>query len=213
MHVLLEQTIFYIFAALTVLSATMVILQSNPVRSVLFLVFTFFAAAVLWMLAYAEFLALILILVYVGAVMTLFLFIVMMLHVDQPFATLKHWLRFLPLAVILLGGMLGILWKVFPVQTFVKAAPEAVWMDGMPVQAAAASVQGSNTEAIGKVIFTEYVYVFEIAAVLLLSSIIAAITLILRKERRFGKRQDVTQQMMTDPRRQVRNVIMKSDKE
>lgn len=82
MHEWVIQAIFYIFALLTVLSAVMVISQNNPVRCVLFLVLTFFTSAVLWILAEAEFLALILILVYVGAVMTLFLFVVMMLNID-----------------------------------------------------------------------------------------------------------------------------------
>ncbi|HAT5042599.1 TPA: NADH-quinone oxidoreductase subunit J, partial [Legionella pneumophila] len=82
MHEWVIQAIFYVFALLTVLSAVMVISQNNPVRCVLFLVLTFFTSAVLWVLAEAEFLALILILVYVGAVMTLFLFVVMMLNID-----------------------------------------------------------------------------------------------------------------------------------
>ena len=95
MHELLPQVIFYIFAGLTLLSSFLVITQNNPVRCVLFLVLAFFCSAVLWLLVQAEFLALILVLVYVGAVMTLFLFVVMMLNIDIE-SMKSHFMRYLP---------------------------------------------------------------------------------------------------------------------
>ena len=97
MHALLVSVIFYIFAGLAVLSALLAVTQNNPVRCVLFLVLTFFSCAIVWLLAEAEFLGLILVLVYVGAVMTLFLFVVMMLNIDTE-SLRTHFRRYLPLA-------------------------------------------------------------------------------------------------------------------
>ncbi|MBI2785685.1 MAG: NADH-quinone oxidoreductase subunit J [Legionella longbeachae] len=108
MHEYLIQTIFYIFAAVAVASAFMVIIQDNPVRCVLFLVLTFFASAILWILVEAEFLALILVLVYVGAVMTLFLFVVMMLNIDVEIMK-SHYKRHLPFGLILVALLTGLL--------------------------------------------------------------------------------------------------------
>src|SRR3990167_8356692 len=102
MHDTLLHVIFYVFAGLTVCSALMVVTQSNPVRSVLFLVLAFFSSAVLWILVEAEFLALILVLVYVGAVMTLFLFVVMMLNIDIE-SMKKEMIKRLPFALLLVA--------------------------------------------------------------------------------------------------------------
>src|SRR5580704_11362291 len=123
MHDLLIEGIFYIFAILAVGSALMAISQSNPVRCVLFLVLTFFASAVLWILVEAEFLALILVLVYVGAVMTLFLFVVMMLNIDIE-SIKTHWLRYLPFALIIVALLTGLLMAALPVDSF-KAKVES----------------------------------------------------------------------------------------
>src|SRR4051794_12871027 len=113
MHESLIQTIFYIFAALAIVSAGLVISQNNPVRCVLFLVLTFFASAMLWILAEAEFLALILILVYVGAVMTLFLFVVMMLNIDTE-SMKGHFMRYLPFGLILVALLVSLLLIAIP---------------------------------------------------------------------------------------------------
>src|SRR3990167_4758349 len=106
MHMGLQQAIFYVFAALTVFSGLMVISQNNPVRCVLFLVLAFLSSAVLWLLVKAEFLALILILVYVGAVMTLFLFVVMMLNIDVE-SVKKDVLKRLPFGLLLVALLLA----------------------------------------------------------------------------------------------------------
>ena len=108
MHELLNQVVFYVFAALAVGSALMVISENNPVRCVLFLVLTFFASSVLWILVEAEFLALILVLVYVGAVMTLFLFVVMMLNIDIE-SMKSHFIRYLPFGLIIVALLVGLL--------------------------------------------------------------------------------------------------------
>ncbi len=117
MHEWVIQAIFYIFALLTVLSALMVISQNNPVRCVLFLVLTFFTSAVLWVLAEAEFLALILILVYVGAVMTLFLFVVMMLNIDIE-SMKSHLIKYLPFGLIIVALLTGLLMVAIPKDLF-----------------------------------------------------------------------------------------------
>ena len=120
MHELLLQVIFYVFAGLTVFSALMVITQNNPVRCVLFLVLAFFSSSILWILVNAEFLALILILVYVGAVMTLFLFVVMMLNIDIE-SMRTHFLRYLPFGLILVALLVGLLMVALPKDIFSSA--------------------------------------------------------------------------------------------
>lgn len=166
-----EKFLFYLFAAVTVIAATMVVTRRNPVHSVLFLVLTFVSTAALWMLLEAEFLAIVLVLVYVGAVMVLFLFVVMMLDIDV--AVLKaRFINYLPIglivAVTMLGEMLLVLVsKEFSAERFPK--PEAMPADY------------NNTESLGEVLYTVYMYPFEIAAVILLVAIIAAIGLTLRK--------------------------------
>jgi NADH-quinone oxidoreductase subunit J len=166
-----EKFLFYIFAAITVVSAGMVVTRRNPVHAVLYLVLAFVATAVLWMLLEAEFLAIVLVLVYVGAVMVLFLFVVMMLDVDQ--AALKaQFIRFLPLGLAIALVMLTLIVLVvgpanFGLEQFAKPAPQPA--------------DFSNTESLGKLLYTVYVYPFEIASVILLVSIVAAIRLTLRR--------------------------------
>ena len=117
MHELLLQVIFYVFAGLVVFSALMVITQNNPVRCVLFLVLAFFASSILWILVNAEFLALILVLVYVGAVMTLFLFVVMMLNIDIE-SMKGHFMRYLPFGLILVALLVSLLMVALPKNAF-----------------------------------------------------------------------------------------------
>jgi NADH-quinone oxidoreductase subunit J len=213
MHDLLIQVIFYIFAAIAVGSALMVITQNNPVRCVLFLVLTFFASAALWILAQAEFLALILVLVYVGAVMTLFLFVVMMLNIDVE-SMKTHFKRYLPFGLILVALLTGLLMVATPegsfkprveVQqnTFASSTPGF----GSNSQAAASS----NTEALGMVLYTDYFLAFELAAVLLLVAIVSAITLVHRGPRH-SKTQDIKKQIMTQSSDRVKLVSMKAEK-
>ena len=186
MHVLLQQVIFYIFSGMAVLSALMVIMQNNPVRCVLWLVFTFFASSVLWILMHSEFLALILVLVYVGAVMTLFLFVVMMLDIDVEVKATKVW-RYLPFGLMFIAALVGLLFVALSSQHFSQpnTLPTAV------------NAVLSNTEALGMVLYTDYFWAFELAAVILLVAIIATITLV-HREPRDSKRQNIVAQIMAD---------------
>lgn len=194
MQLSLVQAIFYIFSGLTVLSATMVVFQKNPVRCVLFLVLAFFSSAVLWMLAEAEFLALILVLVYVGAVMTLFLFVVMMLNIDTETTKSKIY-HYLPFGLIIVAFFVGLVLKALPVGGMVPVAVDLT----LP--------EISNTVQLGMVLYTDYVFAFEIAAILLLVAIVAAITLTHRVLSQ-AKRQNVVHQMMTQPEDRLKLVQM-----
>ena len=175
---------FYLFAAVTVASAFMVIAARNPVHSVLFLILAFVNAAGLFVLLGAEFLAMILVVVYVGAVAVLFLFVVMMLDVD--FAELKQgFLQYLPLGALIGVGVLIELVLVVSVWTF---APDHV------ARAAAATPQISNTAALGRVLYTQYVYFFQAAGLILLTAMIGAIVLTLRHKSGV-RRQDIATQV------------------
>jgi len=212
----LPQIVFYIFAAITVLSALMVITQNNPVRCVLFLVLTFFASAVLWILQGAEFLALILILVYVGAVMTLFLFVVMMLNIDVESIKIQY-RRYIPLGLIVVSFLVGLLVIAMPEHLFTpeyaatSTTASAPRCDNCDVAGKATSEPTlSNTQQIGMVLYTDYIYAFEIAAVLLLVAIISAVTLAHRHLAR-SKQQNIKNQIMTQRDDRVTLVSMKSE--
>lgn len=197
----LFQTIFYTSAALCILGAGLVVLQKNPVRAVLSLVFSFFMAAIIWLMANAEFLALVLVLVYVGAVMTLFLFVVMMLDIDKemekPFPFIIY-----PIAALFLMMFLGLVWYVMP-QDLLMHSVETI-KQIVPINSSL-----SNTEKIGAVLFTDYLSVLEIIAVLLLVAIIASITLVHRRPRHI-KRQNIRKQIMV--KKSERLKIIKSTK-
>ena len=170
---MLEQSIFYIFAALLVVSACLVISVRNPVHAALFLILSFFCSAAIWLILKAEFLAIALVLVYVGAVMVLFLFVVMMLDINV--STLREgFSRFLPV------GLLVALLMLVAMGLIVGTAQ--VTPDSGPVAGqVAAGIE--NTRLLGKVMFTEYIYPFEVAGAILLVAIIAAISLTMRKPR------------------------------
>jgi NADH-quinone oxidoreductase subunit J len=178
---------FYLFAGLAIASGFMVISARNPVHSVLFLILAFVNAAGLFLLMGAEFLAMILVVVYVGAVAVLFLFVVMMLDVD--FAALRQgFLQYLPVGAII-GGILFLellglagTWVINP------AALHA------PLTAIPSPDQVTNTEAIGRVLYTQYFYFFQAAGLVLLVAMIGAIVLTLR-ERVGVKRQDISRQV------------------
>ena len=176
--------LFYIFAAILLVSAAMVVSARNPVHSVLFLILAFFNAAALFLIAGAEFLAMILVIVYVGAVAVLFLFVVMMLDVD--FVKLRggiqrYWLvgaavgavLFIELAVVL-GG-----WQL---------APNAVRLRMSPVPSGV-----SNTEALGRILYTDYVFLFQTAGLILMVAMIGAIVLTLR-DRKTSRHQNIRRQ-------------------
>jgi NADH-quinone oxidoreductase subunit J len=198
---MLHSILFYVFATIMFGAALGVVFSRNPIHAVMFLVFTFFNAAILWLLAEAEFLAIVLVLVYVGAVMVLFLFVVMMLEVDIE-AAKRGLTRYAPLGIGL---------------AFVMAVEliNVIWLRGKLSDEAggfAPTPEGySNTEALGAVLYTEHVFAFEIAAVILLLAIIAAITLTMRK-RPGLKVQDVAKQVAVRAKDRIRVVKMDAEK-
>ena len=195
-----QAIIFYSFSAVLIGAALGVVFSRNPVHSAMFLVLAFFNSAVLWLLAEAEFLAIVLVLVYVGAVMVLFLFVVMMLDIKTELVR-EGWSRYTPL-----GLVVALLMVVELVQLiWLRSLPEGV------TGAFAANPEGyNNTKALGSVLYTEHVYAFEIAAVVLLIAIVAAITLTMRK-RPGLKKQDIAAQVATRAKDRVRVVKMKSE--
>ena len=194
--------LFYVFAAVLLFAAFRVITARNPVHAALFLVLAFFQAAAVWILLKAEFLAITLVLVYVGAVMVLFLFVVMMLDINLDSARKGFWKHF-PLA-----GTVG---------AVIALEMSYVLMGGFrePPQGASAPVAGqlgaqvSNTKELGKVLYSQYIYPLEIAAVILLVAIIAAIALTLR-ERKDSKRINPADQVRVKSTDRVRLVKMPS---
>ncbi len=181
---------FYIFAFITIASALMVITVRNPVHAVLFLILAFFNSAGLFVLLGAEFLAMILVVVYVGAVMVLFLFVVMMLDVD--FAEMRAgFMKYLPI-----GAAVGIILLVE--LTLVIGAwtitPQSMAQRAQPIPGG----EVTNTEALGAILYTDYVYFFELAGIILLVAMIGAIVLTLR-QREGVKRQDISAQVGRRP--------------
>jgi len=183
---MLQALAFYLFSAILIASAVMVIAARNPVHSVLFLILTFVNAAGLFVLIGAEFLAMILIVVYVGAVAVLFLFVVMMLDVD--FAELRQgFLQYLPVGVIV--GLVFLVELLLVVGSWI-ASPGVASAISAPIPPAA---QVTNTQALGRVLYTNYVHYFELAGVILLVAMIGAIVLTLRHKANV-KRQDISAQ-------------------
>jgi NADH-quinone oxidoreductase subunit J len=182
----LHAVFFYIFAFVAVASAFMVIASKNPVHSVLFLILTFFNAAALFLLTGAEFLGMILLVVYVGAVAVLFLFVVMMLDVD--FAELRSGvLQYAPV-----GALIGVILaaELIVVVGGSVLNPQAAKSITMPIPPVA---ERTNTAALGDVLYTNYVYFFQLAGLVLLVAMIGAIVLTLR-HRGYVKRQDINVQ-------------------
>jgi NADH-quinone oxidoreductase subunit J len=197
---MIVNVLFYVFGAILVGSALGVITARNPVHCALFLVFAFLNSAAIWMLLEAEFLAVTLVVVYVGAVMVLWLFVVMMLDVDIE-KLRQGFTRYAPIAALIALIVVAQIGLV-------------VWVRrlGLPeVAVPAPRPQGvSNTAELGQVLYTQYLYPFEIAAVILLVAIIAAITLTMRK-RPGQKVQDVSAQVAVRARDRVRIVKMDAE--
>lgn len=182
---MLQGLAFYLLATVAVVSGLLVVTARNPVHSVLWLILTFFSAAGLFVLLGAEFLAMLLIVVYVGAVAVLFLFVVMMLDVD--FVRLREgYARYLPIAGIVAAVLLAEMIMVSITVATTGAAKSAM----EPVALAAGT---TNTESIGRVLYTDYVYFFQAAGIVLLVAMIGAIVLTLRP-REGVRRQDLTAQ-------------------
>lgn len=199
---IVQELVFYAFSLVMVFAAVSVITVRNPVYSVLFLILAFFSAAAIWMLLEAEFLAIILIVVYVGAVMVLFLFVIMMLDINLvPFK--EGFIRYLPVAilvaVIMAIELLMVMWsrgrfgaEMFPIP-------------------AANSADYSNTRELGQLLYTNYLLPFEVAGIILLVAIVAAVALTLRT-RPGIKTQNPAEQVKARRDESVRLVKMKSEK-
>jgi NADH-quinone oxidoreductase subunit J len=193
--------IFYFFSAILVFAALRVITVRNPVHAALNLILAFFTAAGLWILLEAEFLAIVLVLVYVGAVMVLFLFVVMMLDINLDRLREGFW-KYMPVAVfvsvllmiemaVILGG------RYFGLEVMGKPSPHAA--------------DYSNTRELGRLLYTDYVYAFELAAVILLVAIVAAIALALRR-RKDSKFIDPAEQVKVKRDERLRIVKMAAEK-
>lgn len=196
-----KTALFYILSAILVIAALRVVTARNPVHAALFLVLAFFNASGLWLLLQAEFLAIALIVVYVGAVMVLFLFVVMMLDINLERLRQGFWGNLWlggPIALLMVAEMVAVL------------SARSFGLDAMPAPPVAAGV--SNTRELGKAIYTEYVYPFELAAVILLVAMIAAIMLTLR-HRKDTKRLNPSEQIAIRRKDRVRIVSMPSEKE
>lgn len=197
-----QQGLFYFFATISILSAIMMIVAKNPVRSVLSLIVTFFSMGALWVLLEAEFLAMTLVLVYVGAVMVLFMFVIMMLDIEYATIT-SGFTRYLPIGLcvsvlVAVGLIFAVGPQTFGLQHF--ALPKPLEPGTSPVT------------LLGTLLYTEYLYPFEIAGILLLVAIIAAITLTFRG-RQYRKTQNIAEQVRVRKEDRVRLVQMRSSKE
>ena len=181
---IVQSIMFYVFAALAVASGVLVVSSRNPVHSVLFLIAAFFNAAGLFVLIGAEFLAMILVIVYVGAVAVLFLFVVMMLDID--FAQLRSgFVRYFPIGALV--GFILLAELVLVIGSWVVAP-------GVPSPAAAGGVPLTNTRALGDILYTRYLFAFQAAGLILLVAMIGAIVLTLRR-RADVRRQSISAQL------------------
>ena len=196
-----EAILFYIFSVVLIGAAIGVVTARNPVHAVMFLVLSFFQSACLWILAEAEFLGIVLVLVYVGAVMVLFLFVVMMLDikVEEVKRSLnRYWVLAAAVALVMATEMVQLIW--LRGRTDIGAGDFVPYPEGY-----------SNTKALGAVLYTEHVYAFEIAAVILLLAIVAAITLTMRK-RPGLKVQNISKQVAVRAKDRIRIVKMDAEK-
>lgn len=197
----MSDVLFYVFAAILLISGLRVITAKNPVHAALFLVLAFVNAACLWLMLGAEFLALTLILVYVGAVMVLFLFVVMMLDVDME--SLRHgfWRNFpvaLTLGVVVLAEMLLVLLKNPILISVANADPQS---------------QISNSNKLGWVLYTQYSYPVELASMILLLGLVVAVALTLRKTDKMAKYQNIAKQVAVDSQTRVKLVNLPAEVE
>ena len=197
---MIEQTVFYIFSALLLMSAGLMITVRNPVFAALFLILTFFSSSAIWLLLEAEFLAIILVVVYVGAVMVLFMFVVMMLDINLS-AMREGFAKYLPIGVlvaILMALSMGLV---------INAGEFGLVSDSIQPH----SADYSNTSELGMALYTNYLYPFEIAGAILLVAIIAAIALTMRSPRS-TKTQKPGNQVAVKSTDRLRIVKMKVEK-
>ena len=195
---MLESLLFYAFALVLLVAALCVVTMRNPVHSALFLVLAFFTASAIWLLLRAEFLALTLMVIYVGAVMVLFLFVVMMLDINFERMREGFW-KNLPLALVI-GAIMMLEMGAMLWQRVWGTSPRVI------------GPGYSNTKELGRVLYTDYAYAFEVAAVILLVAIVAAIALTLRR-RKDSRYQDPAVQVRAHPAGRVRLVSMPAEKD
>jgi NADH-quinone oxidoreductase subunit J len=191
--------VFYFLSTVLVLAGLRVITSKNPVHAALFLVLAFFSAAGIWILLTAEFLAMLLVVVYVGAVMVLFLFVVMMLDINLERMRKGFW-SYLPFGALVGGLMVAEMWAVL------KAQYSEIAQSAVP----AAAANASNTKELGRILYTDYVYPFELAAVILLVAIVAAIALT-HRGLKTTKSTDPARQVAVKARDRMRVVQMKTE--
>ena len=198
---IIEQFVFYFFAGILLLSASMVVIMRNPIHAALFLVLSFFSSSAIWLLLHAEFLAIALVLVYVGAVMVLFLFVVMMLDINL--VTIREgFARYLPVGVIVAVLMVIAMGLVVGSDYFSSEHYMAIRSTGPDY---------SNTRELGQVLYTQYLYQFEIAGVILLVAIIAAISLSMSKQK-VTKSKHPEDQVFVKKQDRLRIVKMRAEK-
>ncbi|NWF35911.1 NADH-quinone oxidoreductase subunit J [Mariprofundus sp. KV] len=194
---MLETAFFYMFGGMSVLSGMGVVLARNTMHSVMFLIFCFFNASGLFFLLDAEFLGIILILIYVGAVMVLFMFVIMMLEVNA--AKLREgFLQYLPL-----GGMIAVVLMI----EFIAASSSGVFAESAMGAVTHMGQEVNNTKEIGQILYTRYLLGFEIAAIILLVALIGAVVLTIR-ERKDAKYQNMSAQVKVRREDRVRKVSM-----
>ena len=197
---MIEQIIFYLFGGILLLSAAMVVVMRNPIHAALFLVLSFFASAAIWLLLQAEFLAITLVLVYVGAVMVLFLFVVMMLDINL--VTLREgFAKFLPIGITVAVLMVTAMGLVVGADYFMSDTYMAIKSVGQDY---------SNTKELGMTLYTEYLYQFEVAGAILLVAIIAAISLSMNKSK-ITKSKKPEDQVFVKKQDRLRIVKMQSE--
>ncbi|MDM8546160.1 NADH-quinone oxidoreductase subunit J [Candidatus Venteria ishoeyi] len=192
--------IFYLFAGILIFAGTRVITVKNPVHAAMFLVLSFFSSAAIWLLLEAEFLAMTLVLVYVGAVMVLFLFVVMMLDINLTVLR-EGFARYFPV-----GALVG---SLILIEMLLLVGPNYFGLDKFQVPDTASTVP--NTVALGRVLYTEYLYAFEIAAVILLVAMVAAIALTMRSKRQ-NKYQDPARQVEVSAHDRLKVLKMPAEK-
>ena len=197
----MQQLLFYIFSLAAIVMAVMMVCSRNPVRAALFLVFTFVAVCPLWLMLEAEFLALVLVFVYIGAVMTLFLFVVMMLNLEQV-GSREGFVKLLPVKFLIFALLLAVIFYVLSSSHFAAFHP---------LQWFAHKADYSNTEALGLVLYTRHALAFELAAVILLVAIVAAISLAFRGLRK-RRTQRPGEQVKVRPEDRVTLVSMPAEK-
>lgn len=199
---MLTTYLFYLFAASLLACAYGVITSKNAVKSVLFLISCFLFAAALWVLLEAEFLAFALVVVYVGAVMVLFLFVIMMLNLDRVHQRVGF-VRYWPVAALVGALLAGLLILVL--------GPQQFGLSRFPAPAPMPASY-SSIKTLGLTLFTQYVYPFELAGLILLVAMIAAITLTFRGQKKGGKRQIIAQQLTVNPNERVHLVDLGTTK-